>query len=137
MLAVGALLAAGVPSASYAQDRDSLSSADSPDDALDPSSAEDAPPAVPEGQRDALLGPPVVFADPTVAFAGRNLCVGIATAINGLVYVQSPGDDPMVGAPRPGIDAPLGISQQSVHPNKIGTTLYAEVMQTALKGVYR
>ncbi|MWV75544.1 GDSL-type esterase/lipase family protein [Rathayibacter rathayi] len=80
---------------------------------------------------------PVVFGDPMAAFQGRNLCVGATSAINGLVFDQTPGDDPMWVIPKPGTDVPLGVSQQAVHPNKAGTTLYAQVMMTALRGVYK
>lgn len=30
----------------------------------------------------------------------------------------------------------LGVSRQSVHPNYLGTDLYADVMEDALTGVY-
>ena len=79
---------------------------------------------------------PVVFGDPTIQFAGRNLC-STPNAINRLVINRSPGDDPVLVPRLPGPDLPLGVSQQSFHPNRLGTTLYAQVMQAALKSVYQ
>jgi lysophospholipase L1-like esterase len=78
----------------------------------------------------------VIFADPTPVFAGKNLCA-TPSAINPVVINRSPGDNPMIVPRFPGPDVPLGVSQQSFHPNKMGTTLYAQVMQAALKGVYQ
>lgn len=81
------------------------------------------------------VGAPVIYADPTNAFSGHNLCTE-NSAINGLQFELTPGDKPIVTIPVPGPDFGLGVSVQSVHPNKFGTDLYAEVMNSTLNGVY-
>ncbi len=78
---------------------------------------------------------PVVFGDPTAAFSGHNLCTE-NSAINGLQFELTPGDKPMITIPVPGPNFGLGVSMQSVHPNKFGTDLYARVMESTLTGVY-
>lgn len=77
----------------------------------------------------------VVFGNPTSAFSGRNLCAD-NSAINGFIIDFTPGDRPMFQVPRPGDDFQLGVSQQSVHPNNAGTSIYADVLMEALSGVY-
>lgn len=59
----------------------------------------------------------VAFADPQPAFKGRTLCTA-QSALNGLVFDFTPGDIPF------SIGDSL-VSQQSVHPNNAGTTLYS------------
>jgi putative cell wall-binding protein len=70
---------------------------------------------------------PVIFADPRSAFSGTNLCTPAGISSNtGLVFQFSPGDAPIFsseGQP---------VSQQSFHPNTIGTDLYARVMMESL-----
>lgn len=78
---------------------------------------------------------PVTFVDPQPYFAGRDLCDS-SPGLNRLVYTLTPGDKAMFALPIPGPDFGLGISQQSVHPNMDGTTLYAQAMSDALNGVY-
>lgn len=76
-------------------------------------------------------GQRVVFADPQPAFQGHTLCASVFEdwGINGLVLDFTPGDKPFDfdGSP---------VSQQSVHPNDFGTTLYSEALEAALTGVY-
>jgi hypothetical protein len=79
---------------------------------------------------------PVVYANPTAAFSGHNLCTN-PSAINPLIFELSPGDKPDLELPLPGPDFGVRLgSQQSVHPNELGTDLYASVMEAALTGVY-
>ncbi|MET4782943.1 GDSL-type esterase/lipase family protein [Glaciihabitans sp. UYNi722] len=85
---------------------------------------------------------PVYFGDPTNAFYNRGVC-GTNPAINPLLgYVnglegnRTYGDQPMVNWAIPGPNFQLGVSQQSIHPSRDGTTLYAQVMQSTLAGNY-
>lgn len=78
---------------------------------------------------------PVVFANPTAAFSGKNLCTN-PSAINGLVFTLSPGDQVLLQFPIPGPDFGVNVSQQSIHPNELGTDIYASVMESTLAGVY-
>lgn len=80
-------------------------------------------------------GAPVVFANPTAAFSGKNLCTS-PSAINGLVFTLSPGDQVIFDVPTPGPNFGFNVSQQSIHPNELGTDLYASVMESTLTGVY-
>lgn len=75
-------------------------------------------------------GATVAFGDPTLEFAGKNLCE-TPSAINGVVLTLTDGEGPQL----PWF-TDLGASQESVHPNYLGTDLYAEVMEDALIGVY-
>lgn len=76
---------------------------------------------------DAGLGDSVVFADPRQTFAGRGIC-GTDPAIHGFVDQVTDGEDPAKTK-----QGPLTVSMQSFHPNKSGTTLYADVLNTALR----
>jgi hypothetical protein len=78
---------------------------------------------------------PVVFANPTAAFSGMNLCTN-PSAINGLIFTLTPGDQVLLEVPTPGPNFGLNVSQQSIHPNMLGTDIYASVMESALNGVY-
>jgi hypothetical protein len=78
---------------------------------------------------------PVVFANPTAAFSGMNLCTN-PSAINGLIFTLTPGDQVLLEVPTPGPNFGLNVSQQSIHPNMLGTDIYASVMESALTGVY-
>jgi len=83
---------------------------------------------------DAALqaGPRVRWADPTAAFAGRNLCTQ-NSAINGLVTTRTPGDFPDdYSFAVPGDDISLFPSAQSFHPNTAGTGLFSGVMTNRL-----
>lgn len=63
---------------------------------------------------------PVMFADARSAFAGKGVC-GSPEAISGPVLVKSAGE-----APGP------GPSNQSFHPNPVGTGIYATVLNSLL-----
>jgi putative cell wall-binding protein len=85
---------------------------------------------------DANLGSGrIVYADPHDFFQGRTLCSGIGSAINGLNFDETGGDggSKYIHIPLLGPDGQITIpSQQSVHPNKVGTSLYAQSMMSAL-----
>jgi len=80
---------------------------------------------------------PVFYADPAKEFAGRNACSS-NPAINGLIAITTTdnrglpwnGDKPVIDVP----NFTFGVSQQSVHPNYDGTTLYSKTMERALAG---
>ncbi|GAA3378601.1 hypothetical protein GCM10020367_58770 [Streptomyces sannanensis] len=81
---------------------------------------------------DSGLGDKVVFADPRPAFKGRGIC-GTDAAIHGPVFNLTDGEDPLYNrAPDVNVWG-LPISMQSFHPNKAGTTLYAETLNTTLR----
>lgn len=87
-------------------------------------------------------GHAVYFGDPKTAFSGRNICAS-SPAINGLVEYDAKnggtpwnGDKPLIDFPWPGDDVQWGVSQQSFHPNTVGTGLYATVLQDTLRGRY-
>lgn len=69
------------------------------------------------------------FADPSPQFAGHNLCTSIP-AINPFVFGVTPGDDPILEFYGENVG---WVSAQSVHPNKLGTDLYAQTMNLALQ----
>jgi len=77
----------------------------------------------------------VKFEDPQPFFASHNLCTS-PSAENGLVFQQTPGDKAMYSLPVPGPNFGVGVSQQSIHPNTLGTTDYAAALQDALSGFY-
>lgn len=77
----------------------------------------------------------VVFGDPTAAFSGRNLCT-TDRAINGMIFDFTDGDKPIIAVPKAGTDLQVGVSQQSIHPNTAGTSLYKTVLEAALAGTY-
>ncbi|WP_157981591.1 SGNH/GDSL hydrolase family protein [Protaetiibacter intestinalis] len=77
----------------------------------------------------------VLFADPQSQFTGHNLCT-TTSGINGLVFTQTPGDKPMFEMPVPGPNFGLGVSQESVHPNTLGTSYFAAALEDVLDGVY-
>jgi len=81
------------------------------------------------------VGIPVKFEDPQPFFSGHNLCTS-SSAENGLVFTLTPGDKPMFTFPVPGPNFGVGVSQQAVHPNTLGTTYYAAALQDALSGFY-
>ena len=66
-------------------------------------------------------GTSVKFRDPTSYYTGRGLC-GSNPAFNSLVDTYTAGEDGT---------GPVG--QQSLHPTKDGTTLYANALQDALR----
>ncbi|WP_156463833.1 SGNH/GDSL hydrolase family protein [Curtobacterium sp. Leaf154] len=87
-------------------------------------------------------GHAVYFGDPKTTFSGRNICSS-SPAINGLVEYDAKnggtpwnGDKPLVDFPWPGDNVQWGVSQQSFHPNTVGTGLYATVLQDTLRGRY-
>lgn len=71
------------------------------------------------------------FANPAPAFSGRNLC-SADPAINAPIFDLTPGDQPLIDWPLPGPNFQKGVSLQSYHPNKAGTTIYASVFMQAL-----
>lgn len=77
----------------------------------------------------------VKFEDPQPFFTGHNLCTP-TPAENPLVFTLTPGDKPMFSFPVPGPNFNAGISQQSAHPNTLGTTYYSTALQDALNGFY-
>ncbi|WP_314148812.1 GDSL-type esterase/lipase family protein [uncultured Leifsonia sp.] len=79
-------------------------------------------------------GPAVTFANPVTAFAGRTLCT-TDTAINALIFDLTPGDRPQITIPAGGPNGGLGVSMQSFHPNKKGTTLYSNVFTQSLQSI--
>lgn len=79
---------------------------------------------------DHPAAPAVVYVDTQAKFTGRNLCTP-ESGINGLQFEVTPGEDPMF----PWLDlvvADKGASQTSVHPNDVGTGLYARALEDAL-----
>jgi hypothetical protein len=74
----------------------------------------------------------VKFEDPQPFFATHSLCTS-PSAENGLVFQQTPGDKAMYSLPVPGPNFGVGVSQQSIHPNTLGTTDYAAALQDALR----
>lgn len=76
-------------------------------------------------------GVEVVFADPSATFSGHNLC-STNFAIHGLRLVMTPGENADFTWPT----APHPVSNESVHPNFLGTTYYGTTMTNALVGVY-
>lgn len=77
----------------------------------------------------------VVFVDPQPKFTGHNLCTS-QSAINGLTFTLTPGDQPLITVPVPGPNFGMNASQQSVHPNSLGTDYYAAAVKEGLVGVY-
>lgn len=75
----------------------------------------------------------VIYVDPQPAFQNHTLCSDWDTnsfgqsGINGFVLEFTPGDKPWPGMP---------VSQQSMHPNDFGTSLYRDALESALQGVY-
>ena len=78
-----------------------------------------------------LTGHTVLFANPQPYFTGRNLCAG-NSAMNSLVLSMTPGDLPQ-GLPG---DYSTPVSQESAHPNSVGTTMYSDALEDALVGNY-
>lgn len=73
--------------------------------------------------------PGVFFVNPQTRFSGHNLCTGQESGINGLQFGVTPGENRLV--PWLAING-SGASQTSVHPNQLGTSLYAEALEDAL-----
>jgi putative cell wall-binding protein len=70
---------------------------------------------------------PVIYADPRPNFSGTNLCTPAGVSSNtGLVFQFTPGDQPLFSS------GGKPVSQQSFHPNLIGTDLYARTMMEKL-----
>jgi putative cell wall-binding protein len=70
---------------------------------------------------------PVIYADPRPNFSGTNLCTPAGVSSNtGLVFHFTPGDQPIFSS------GGKPVSQQSFHPNLIGTDLYARTMMEKL-----
>lgn len=78
----------------------------------------------------------VKYADPTNLFLGKSACYNSGAAINPLLLPITPGDDGNGTLPWPGADPTIGPSQQSLHPNDQGTSLYATLMNSSLSGWY-
>lgn len=77
--------------------------------------------------------PDIFFVDPRPSFSGNNLCTGSGSAINGLTLVTTPGENPYLRVGDLGFVANGSyVSQVSVHPNSIGTQLYANALEAAL-----
>ncbi|SIQ55735.1 SGNH/GDSL hydrolase family protein [Micromonospora avicenniae] len=72
-------------------------------------------------------GIPTYFGDPTVAFAGHGVC-GDPEALNKIVLTLTPGENGPLPDYLPESWNRWGLSQQSFHPNKDGTSRYASVM---------
>jgi hypothetical protein len=85
---------------------------------------------------DSPSGQRVLFADPQPFFTCHNLCTIPSSALNGLVFTQTPGDKPLIDFPVAGPNFGVGVSQESVHPNTIGTGYYSEALEDVLDGVY-
>ncbi|MFB2556764.1 cell wall-binding repeat-containing protein [Herbiconiux liangxiaofengii] len=78
-------------------------------------------------------GHPVTFADPRGTFSGTNLCTPAGISSNtGVVFQRTESDGSLFSWPLAGPNFGSPVSQQSFHPNLIGTDLYAEVMMKAL-----
>ncbi|RNB51039.1 hypothetical protein EDM22_04890 [Agromyces tardus] len=75
----------------------------------------------------------MIYIDPQTTYEGHTLCSSLVPAdsgMNGLVLDDfTPGDKPF------NIADSL-VSQQSVHPTDLGTTLYSDAVEAALVGVY-
>lgn len=67
----------------------------------------------------------VTFTDAQSTFAGHTLCTPVS-AINGFVLEFTPGDKPL------SLPDNSYVSQQSVHPNDYGTSLYARALESTL-----
>jgi hypothetical protein len=67
-------------------------------------------------------GIPVHFSDPRPNFAGHGACTS-DNKINELILTKTEGEDPNGGL----------WSQQSLHPNLGGTTLYADTLNSTLR----
>ncbi len=78
----------------------------------------------------------VIFVDPQAAFQDRTLCSGLDSGgLNGLRFDFTAGDLPF-GVPD-GTPNTNPVSQQSVHPNDVGTSMYADaLMNELIGGVY-
>ena len=85
---------------------------------------------------------PVFWGDPTNAYYDHAVCAADPAITRLLPYApnyygnRSAGDRPIFVFPQIGPDFTLGVSQQSVHPNNLGTDLYSDVMEDALLGNY-
>lgn len=78
------------------------------------------------------FGVDAVFGDPTTVFFSHGICSELdPPAFNQLSVTPTPGEDPMIGWP-----IEFGVSAESVHPNGLGTDLYADVMEDAIDGIY-
>lgn len=76
--------------------------------------------------------PETFFVDPQTTFTGHNLCTGSGvSAINGLQFTVTPAEDPL--SPHFGLFVSgQFVSRTSVHPNELGTSLYAEALEAGL-----
>ncbi|WP_295785963.1 GDSL-type esterase/lipase family protein [uncultured Microbacterium sp.] len=77
-------------------------------------------------------GPMVVYANPQYEFQGSTLCSS-TSAITGLTFALTPGDKPIFEWTGPGPNFGAPMSQQSIHPNAKGTSLYAKSANGALR----
>lgn len=77
-------------------------------------------------------GSHVTYQSPQYLFEGRNLCTD-PTAVNSLVFAQTPGESPIFSFPVPGPNFNANVSQQSVHPNVLGADLYGSVADVAIR----
>ena len=78
--------------------------------------------------------PPVFFVDPQPEFSGHNLCNTSPTVgINWLTPVLTPGESSALIPYDWGFDINGTLaSQESVHPNDLGTDLYSDALEDAL-----
>lgn len=75
--------------------------------------------------------PDIFFVDTQATFTGHNLCTGQGVSgINGLQFTRTAGEDPLLWWFK--ILPSTYVSQTSVHPNGLGTDLYAEALEDAL-----
>lgn len=76
--------------------------------------------------------PASTFANPMPAFDGHNLCTS-NNYVNGMITQLTPGDTYAMKVPISGTQ--VGLSMQSFHPNKAGTTAYAGVLNQAVQAI--
>lgn len=78
-----------------------------------------------EGVHAAAVG--AEYQSPQYRFAMTHSLCEANSGINGLIPMLTPGDLPLAEVPLPGNNLGLGFSAQSIHPNLIGSTIYALV----------
>ncbi len=77
-------------------------------------------------------GPNVRYQSPQYQFQGSTLCTP-NSGLTSIVFSLTKGDLPLAEWPGPGPQLGVPYSQQSVHPNDIGSSLYATVANTTLR----
>jgi len=76
--------------------------------------------------------PEIFFVNPQTTFTGHNLCTGAGVSgINGLQFTVTPAEDPLISHFGSFVNGQF-VSRTSVHPNELGTSLYAEALEEAL-----